>query len=1102
MRTWSILLILFLTSTAVWSIPSGSGSEEDPFLIATLDDLAWMSTAYEYYTCYFKQTADIDANITEWWAWNASQWVYEGFTPIGSEAHSFKGHYDGQNYTIEGLTIRRFWYVGLFGHVSGGEIQNVNLTDIFYSGKSCVGGVCGYSQWGDTLYDFSNLTNCQVSGAIWCDEGMNGGIAGYSPNTNFYDCTSGVDITVEVEGYSYRDGVGGIVSAVNDGCYIVRCSNSGTIVSNVDQVAGIVSSAAYYCRIQKCVNTGSITGPTRVGGIAGYMENQSRIEDCCNLGSVTATNGSGIAGGLCAYSGNVYNPNIFNRSFNAGAVTGGTKGALIATGEGSVSMSGCFWDSQTVGVTTTYGGGTGLTTDEMTHNLANFVNAGWNFNLTVIGEPSAGVWRFDSISDEYPSLAWYGGFNYPALKASGSGTPESPYQIINLANLLWLINNSSVWSADFLLISDIDASSLTAVTGGATSIGTFNNRFTGSFDGDGHTISGYYNNHSTADCTGFFGYAYTAQISDLTLENIDVKGATSVGGFVGTLSHSTVNGCSVSGDVDGTTNVSGLVGQLWGNSTISECVSTVFVEGGTRVGGIVGYQQGGAVKRCFSSGDIEGSNSVGGLIGSSSPSSPYTCTIQDCYSICYIDGGGTNYGGFLGYLGSASVTNCYCKGRVDGSGTTGGFAAAASSALASGCFWDVHTSNKSNSAVGTGLTTDQMSDAPIFIDAGWDLLGENANGSGNTWGVDNETNNGYPFLTWYSGSDELNETTYIASGTTSPIQIPNIDLVIQFDGNQSVTRLQATQLFSQPGVTGELPADIDSLYAVWWTISPNSSTVGTYDITFDISDLVVEDYEMLHVLKRPNSGSEWVDVNELGATLSIAGNLLTVHGLSAFSDFAIAVYDESTLAITLSSFSAALTGECFALIAWETQTESDMIGYHVLRDTDESGDTAILVTSEIIPAHNTSVEQRYSFVDEDVAMDETYYYWLEGYEMNGTSQLFGPVSLTIKPGGGEGGGDTPELPMETLLGVNFPNPFNPSTTISYQLAEDSPVNLSIYNQRGQLVRTLVNESQIAGTYAVGWDGRNDCGKSVSSGLYFYRMKTSTISDTRKMLMIK
>ncbi len=749
MKNAALLIVLLLTSLTVWSIPEGNGTSDSPYLISSLDDLAWMSTAYDCYNCYFKQTADIDANITEWWAWNGSLWVYEGFTPIGSEDHSFKGHYDGQNYTISGLTIRRHWYVGLFGHISAGEVKNVNLTDIFYSGTACVGGVCGCSQWGNTLNDFSNFTNCHVSGSIWSDDGDIGGITGYGPSTDFYDCTSDVDITVEVDGYAYRDYVGGIVAAVNDGSHIVRCSNTGTIVSDNDLVAGIVASAAFYCSIQKCVNTGSITGPTRVSGIAGYMENDCRIEDCCNLGAVTATDGSGIAGGLCAYSKYLYNANIFNCSFNAGAVSGGTKGALIATGDGTYTMSGCFWDSETVGVSTSYGGGgTGLSTHEMTHHLANFVNAGWNFNLTVIGEPAAGVWRFDSLSDDYPSLTWFGGFHYPALEASGSGTPESPYQINNLANLLWLINDSSVWSADFLLTSDIDAGSLTAKTGGATSIGSNTNRFTGTFDGDGHTISGYYNNHAATDYTGFFGYAYTAQIGNLILEDVDVRGATFVGGLVGTLSHASVFGCSVSGDVDGTTNVSGLIGQLWGNSTITECVSTVDVDGETRVGGIVGYQQGGSVKRCFSSGDVEGSNSVGGLIGSSSPSSPYTCTIQNCYSNCYIDGGGSLYGGFAGYLGSATLTHCYSKGRVDGSGTSGGFAAVASGTSATGCFWDVNTSNKSNSAAGTGLTTEQMKTLSIYLDAGWDFVGETANGANDFWNMDGVNNIGYPYLAW------------------------------------------------------------------------------------------------------------------------------------------------------------------------------------------------------------------------------------------------------------------------------------------------------------------------------------------------------------------
>ena len=99
------------------------------------------------------------------------------------------------------------------------------------------------------------------------------------------------------------------------------------------------------------------------------------------------------------------------------------------------------------------------------------------------------------------------------------------------------------------------------------------------------------------------------------------------------------------------------------------------------------------------------------------------------------------------------------------------------------------------------------------------------------------------------------------------------------------------------------------------------------------------------------------------------------------------------------------------------------------------------------------------------------------------------------------------LPGETALSTNYPNPFNPETWIPYQLANPSDVVISIYDGRGQVIRRLALGHQPAGYYtnrsrAAYWDGRNDFGERVSSGLYFYQLKTDTISVLRKMVILK
>ena len=98
-------------------------------------------------------------------------------------------------------------------------------------------------------------------------------------------------------------------------------------------------------------------------------------------------------------------------------------------------------------------------------------------------------------------------------------------------------------------------------------------------------------------------------------------------------------------------------------------------------------------------------------------------------------------------------------------------------------------------------------------------------------------------------------------------------------------------------------------------------------------------------------------------------------------------------------------------------------------------------------------------------------------------------------------------PNQNLLLQNYPNPFNPETWIPYQLSEDSPVSVSIYDATGKLTRTLSLGFQSAGFYnsrerAAYWDGRNALGERVASGIYFYQLTTPTFQQTRRLVIVK
>ena len=95
-----------------------------------------------------------------------------------------------------------------------------------------------------------------------------------------------------------------------------------------------------------------------------------------------------------------------------------------------------------------------------------------------------------------------------------------------------------------------------------------------------------------------------------------------------------------------------------------------------------------------------------------------------------------------------------------------------------------------------------------------------------------------------------------------------------------------------------------------------------------------------------------------------------------------------------------------------------------------------------------------------------------------------------------------DLPSKFALSPNYPNPFNPSTTIRYEIASRTKVELRVFDVSGALVRTLVNESKAPGAYSLEWNGRDDKGTAVSSGVYFYRITAGDFSDVRKMTLVK
>ena len=155
----------------------------------------------------------------------------------------------------------------------------------------------------------------------------------------------------------------------------------------------------------------------------------------------------------------------------------------------------------------------------------------------------------------------------------------------------------------------------------------------------------------------------------------------------------------------------------------------------------------------------------------------------------------------------------------------------------------------------------------------------------------------------------------------------------------------------------------------------------------------------------------------------------------------------------------------------------------------------ILKTTDGGATWNTEVSNTANFLTTVFFVDENSA-WAVGYD--GT--IITTHSPTVSISNGNGG--IQSLPETVHLDNNYPNPFNPQTTIGFQLPQNSSVTLKIYSITGQLVKTLLNETVPAGYHSVVWDGTNNFGNQVGSGIYLYQLKSGEVVQTRKMHLLK
>ncbi|MBM4403264.1 MAG: T9SS type A sorting domain-containing protein [Candidatus Cloacimonetes bacterium] len=211
--------------------------------------------------------------------------------------------------------------------------------------------------------------------------------------------------------------------------------------------------------------------------------------------------------------------------------------------------------------------------------------------------------------------------------------------------------------------------------------------------------------------------------------------------------------------------------------------------------------------------------------------------------------------------------------------------------------------------------------------------------------------------------------------------------------------------------------------------------------------------------------------------------------------------EDQPLPVDLSSFTAVLTAEMFVRLAWTAESENNHLGYNVLRSNIRDLESALTLNPSLITDGTSNGTQiNYVFTDTEIENNNQYYYWLESVSLNGHSQFYGPLTVTVGDPGDDPG--TPDIPLVTALLNAYPNPFNPSTAIRYSLKEATKVNVVIFNLKGQVIRHFKTDHATPGFYQFVWDGKDSKGNAVSSGVYFYRMTAGKYTSTKKLMLVK
>ena len=496
------------------------------------------------------------------------------------------------------------------------------------------------------------------------------------------------------------------------------------------------------------------------------------------------------------------------------------------------------------------------------------------------------------------------------------------------------------------------------------------------------------------------------------------------------------------------------------------------------LGGIVGNSQFSTIKNCYTSGIINATDYfVGGIAGFIS-----LTDIDDCSSIANVtnDGDIANSGGIVG-VGYGTINNSFSTGMIDGGGAggisgtfdglisnsystgnvvgwiAGGISAQISNTIIENCYSTGNiTSNNWASAVAGGIVGRLFSDGIIF----------------NCYSRGDISTNG----TWdnYSG------------GIVGEL------VLTPWDNEVIIQNCYATgNLISIDNVTGGIvgyqsengPGTVNILNNFWDITTTNAIHAFGNDFT-----------------PPSNYGLPTDQMKQVSTFIDAGWDFEFVWDINKDTNDGYPHLRRSELEVIQPPINlVSIVDGAEVRLEWDSpETQSIVLGYKVYRDD-------VLLTDE-------PIAELY-FID-TVTENGIYIYKVLAIYENGESE---PASVEVTVSNVSETDDI-IIGVRTALYSNYPNPFNPETTISFSVgnafirsetvgnafirSETIHVSIDIFNIRGQKIRTLVNSNYIVGNHSVVWNGKDENGRDVGSGIYFYQMKTNDYVTTRKMILMK